>query len=81
MRRTFLLLVIAIFASIMIVSTSGKLMRQITQYRTSTTSALGSEKYRYGDLYGLSYLPDFKIENNFLESDIPPDSCPGKRFH
>ena len=32
----------------------------VTRMRYSTTGILGSDKYTYGDLYGMSYLPAFK---------------------
>lgn len=39
-------------------------MRWLTQVRYQESGALGSDKYRFGDLYGLSYLPDFRIEHD-----------------
>ena len=50
-------------------------MKKIAPYRYELSSPLGSDKYKYGDLYGFSYLSDYKIKpekkplliNNCLE--------------
>src|SRR5947209_617752 len=60
--KPFFVLLALLSILVLIVSTSDKLMKMITEYRLSTKSFLGSDKYRYGDLYGMSYLPNFRIE-------------------
>lgn len=37
-------------------------MKTIVEYRLSEQSLIKSDKYRFGDLYGFSWLPDFKIK-------------------
>lgn len=63
------------FLSIYIVSSSSDLMKKITQYRFLTESILKSSKYRFGDLYGVSYLADFKKEVWKEKTVIERDTC------
>jgi len=54
----------------LIVSTSRHLMKSITQYRFYTKSILRSDKYYYGDLFGMCYLSGFKIEPKLNSFDL-----------
>jgi hypothetical protein len=42
-------------------SLSEPLTKKIAAYKYKTHSVFGSDKYRYGDLFGMSYYPGFKI--------------------
>jgi hypothetical protein len=57
------------------VSSSEQAMRWTSQVRYQETGILGSDKYRFGDLYGLTYLPDFRIEkdNSLLSNQYQVD--------
>jgi hypothetical protein len=60
MKKLFLIITALMFLVLLIVSTSTSLMKIISQYRFTTKSFLSSDKYKYGDLYGMCYLSDFK---------------------
>ncbi len=51
-------------------------MKKTAQYRYNLDNVLGSDKYTYGDLYGLSYLPAFKIKSE-TQPEIKPCGKPG----
>lgn len=53
----------------LVVSSSEQGMRKLTKARYAATGILNSDKYAFGDLYGISYLPEFRIpkEEKFLE--------------
>lgn len=54
---------IVLFAAIavFVISSVDDLTRVLAQKKYDTKSWWGSDKYIYGDLYGMSYLPQFKI--------------------
>jgi hypothetical protein len=70
MKKFVLLLFSASFILLLIVSSSGDIMKNITRYRFSMQSVFGSDKDEYGDLFGMSYLPDFRIKNDYTSSDV-----------
>jgi hypothetical protein len=70
MGKKFLIIFTVFFIILLIISTSSKLMKIISDYRFSTRTILRSDKYYYGDMFGLSYLSDFKIKNDFESSEI-----------
>ncbi len=51
-------------------------MRWMAQARYQEAGALGSDKYRFGDLYGLSYLPEFRIahDNTLISNQVTSNS-------
>ena len=59
-----LALVALLFIMIYCISSSEPLMKVIAQYRYQLKSPFGSDKYTYGDLYGLTYLPQFKMKQS-----------------
>ncbi|CAM4227299.1 hypothetical protein EWU23_10060 [Cytophagaceae bacterium 50C-KIRBA] len=61
MRRLIALFLFIFFSSILVISSSEKGMHWITQGRYARNDAWGADKYRFGDLYGVSYLSDFRI--------------------
>lgn len=61
MKKFFSILVLIFFTAVYLLSTSDFIMKKVAPFRYELDSPLGSDKYRYGDLYGLCYLKDFKI--------------------
>jgi len=61
MKRVFALLVMIVLLLVLGISSSDQAMRWVSKARYQQEGNLGSDKYRYGDLYGLSYLPDFRM--------------------
>ncbi|RVU02366.1 hypothetical protein EOD41_00035 [Mucilaginibacter limnophilus] len=51
-------------------------MLQYFNYRVKLNSVFGTDRSRYGDLYGLSYLPDFKKDDP-LDTAAYPDTVRG----
>ncbi len=80
--RTFWLSVIFFFSTLaFILSSSDFITKIIAQYRYETENILGSSKYRYGDMYGLCYLPYAKQASLTKEKTvIIPNICPTPRF-
>jgi hypothetical protein len=61
MKRAFAFLVMIVLLLVLGISSSDQAMRWLSKSRYLQEGNLGSDKYRYGDLYGLSYLPDFRM--------------------
>jgi hypothetical protein len=62
MRKLIAYIVLGILLFIYIVSMKTTFMNKVSDYiNVEDISILKSDKYRYGDLYGLSYLPDYKF--------------------
>lgn len=61
MRRIIALFIFLFFSAILAISSSERGMHWITQVRYARNDAWGADKYRFGDLYGISYLSDFRI--------------------
>ncbi len=59
-----------------IISSSEELMKKTAQYRYNLDNVLGSDKYTYGDLYGLAYLSAFKVKPD-AQPEIKPCRKPG----
>ena len=62
MKKMFSFFLGLFFLFILVISFSNNLMKLFANFHNSKNSIFGSDKYRYGDLYGLSYLKDFKFE-------------------
>lgn len=62
MRKVFSILVFLFFSAVYLLSSNVYLMKKIAAYRYELESPLGSDKYIYGDLYGFSYLSDYRIK-------------------
>lgn len=60
MRKFIALFVLFLFAAALFVSSSNTGMAWLTKQRYAPDALLGSDKYTYGDLFGISYLPAFK---------------------
>ena len=61
MRRAILILIAALFFGIFVASSNTNWMKDLTKYRYSLASKVPSDKYRFGDLYGFSYLRPYKV--------------------
>jgi hypothetical protein len=61
MKKGFALLVLIFFTTVLIVGSSQWGMSWLTKFRYESKGFLGSDKYLYGDLYGISYLRDFRM--------------------
>jgi hypothetical protein len=74
MRKILLAVIAVVFIIIYAASSFEPLMKIIVPYRYEMKSELGSDKYAYGDLYGISYLPQFRIvepPNGAIHIDVP----------
>lgn len=71
MKRIVLWLIAGLFLGLFVLSSNRDWMKKLTAYRYSRASKLPSDRYRFGDLYGLSYLPDFK-KRSFEAEDLRP---------
>ncbi len=67
MKRIILLLVAVVFFGVFVVSSNTNWMKELTKYRYLLGSKVPSDKYRFGDLYGFSYLCPYKVRALFPE--------------
>lgn len=74
MRRLLVLFVFLFFSAILAISSSEEGMHWITLWRYARNDVWGADKYRFGDLYGISYLSDFRIAKDTLSLPIPSTS-------
>ncbi len=61
MKKVLAFFVFIVLLWVLGISSSEQAMRWISKARFRETGSWGSDKYRYGDLYGLSYLPTFRL--------------------
>jgi hypothetical protein len=80
-KRILLFAWVIVMLSLLIFSFSEKKMARIAKAKYATTSWWGSDKYRYGDLYGLSYLPDFKFSDRFTVPAAMPVKYITPNYH
>jgi hypothetical protein len=71
-------LVLTLFSVIYVVSSSTRLTVKITEKKIESNSMFRSDKYRYGDLFGLSYLPGYQIPLNSNIPHLPLVKCDTK---
>ncbi len=74
MKKLLLGLTAAVFFIIYALSCSESFMKFIAQARYQSDAFWGSDKYAYGDLFGLSYLPQFRIQQpptGYITVDVP----------
>jgi hypothetical protein len=64
MKRLLAYFVLIVLLLVLGISSSEQAMRWISKARYQKEGIFGSDKYRFGDLYGLTYLSDFRIEKN-----------------
>lgn len=70
MKRVLLLAIAALFLGVFVLSSNSSGMEKWVSFRTGILK-IPFEKYRYGDLYGLSNLSDYK-HTGFSEQDVRP---------
>jgi hypothetical protein len=61
MKNVFTYLLLIVCIAIYVVSLSEPITKRIATYKYKSNSILRSDKYRYGDLFGMSYYPGFQI--------------------
>ncbi len=61
-----------------IASMSDTLTTAIGRFKTETNTVLRTDRQRYGDLYGMSYLPRFRKNYNALHK-VPVAQCSGQK--
>lgn len=71
--RIFLIIVTTLFLFFLVASKSEILVGKIAHYKYSSNSLLGSDKYTYGDLYGMSYFPLIKEPVGFDPVVVPEE--------
>ncbi|MDT8887991.1 hypothetical protein PQG44_09905 [Aquirufa sp. LEPPI-3A] len=64
MKKALAFLVLIVLLGVLGISSSDQAMRWISKARYQQQGNLGSDKYRFGDLYGLTYLPAFRLEKD-----------------
>ncbi len=77
MKKLLAVLVFVLCAGLLMVSSSQSGMSWLTHARYQPNSLLGSDKYLYGDLYGISYLSNFKYIKDV--SAVRPDELISKQ--
>lgn len=60
MKKAIAFIIIIVFLTFYIAGTSSSLMQKIAPEKYSSNSLFASDRYRYGDLFGFSYLKEFK---------------------
>lgn len=78
MRKFIALFVFILFGAALIMSSSNSGMAWLTNQRYAPGALLGSDKYTYGDLFGISYLPAFKKVKDTSPVAPPVLSAAGK---
>lgn len=78
MKKIAAFIVFFVCLLVLVISSSEQAMRGITKQRYAGTGLLHSDKYAFGDLYGLSYLPEFRLPKSagFIE---PPTGLPAEK--
>ncbi|RYZ97520.1 MAG: hypothetical protein EOP47_21485 [Sphingobacteriaceae bacterium] len=79
-KKIILVLVAFISISVYVVSSNGKLLFAILNYRLKIPdSPFGSDFDRYGNLYTLSFLPQFRLKDPLMVKAYPDSVKTGKR--
>lgn len=71
MKKIVALFVFVICLLALLVSSSEQGMRMLTKERYAGSGIWHSDKYAFGDLYGLSYLPEFRIAKQEKFTEVP----------
>lgn len=64
MKKALAFLVMIVLLGVLGISSSDQAMRWISKARYQQLGNWGSDKYRFGDLYGIAYLPAFRLEKD-----------------
>lgn len=76
MRKIVASFILIICTTLLGIGYQSDWMSSVSKWMYGSKSLLGSDKYRYGDLYGLSYYPAFRIEKE--EEKLPAYSVTSK---
>ena len=78
MKKIFAYIVLIFFGGIWIIASNRELMKLVSEKMYYSKGPLSSDKYRYGDLYGMSYQGKFRDENYVMTRlpQMPVDSLP-----
>lgn len=76
MKKIVAITVIIVTLIVLVISSIDHVTKLIADFRYKSASWWGSDKYTYGDLYGLSYLPHFRMKDqkgnrNFMTFKTP----------
>lgn len=70
MKKTIAWLTVVLFSALYIYASYGEFQNFI-DYKNQTASLIGSDKYKFGDLFGMSYYPLIKEEPNRNKRTLP----------
>lgn len=73
MRKILAWFSLVIFTYVLVCASSDSTMKWLSQQRDMQLDVLRSDKYTFGDLYGFSYLPQFRIIKDSRFVDLPSD--------
>ena len=74
MRKAIGYIVLIICLTIYIVSSDQELTRKVFSYKMKFGSLISTDKYKYGDLYGMSYLSYFR-KHYHVEDKVKSATC------
>ncbi|MEO8512351.1 MAG: hypothetical protein ABI543_02200 [Ignavibacteria bacterium] len=77
MKKLIAFIVLILFSLIYFVSSNDSFMKKLAPYRYEVNAFWGADKYRYGDLFGFSFLPQYKfpiIKKSPVKPDQPDSS-------
>ena len=75
MRKSFAWLICMVFVYVLICASSDNYMKWLTKQRSNQPEILTSDKYTFGDLYGFSFLPQFRFKT------VLPNYLPLEKIH
>jgi len=84
MRKILAWFSLVIFTYVLVCASSDKTMKWLSQQRSLQPEILRSDKYTFGDLYGFSYLPQFRIIKDTSKVELPTNvvvSLPSKDLY
>lgn len=67
-----------LFLCILVISSSDYLMKCITDEKFNVKNVFHSDRFEYGDLYGFSYLSDYRHKRNFINPIQKINNAPKK---
>ncbi len=71
MKRVLAWLTIIVFTGLYIICSHVGLLEKASEYKIHTRSVFASEKAKYGDLFGLSYLREYKERRDLDSLQVP----------
>ncbi|CAN5588582.1 hypothetical protein BH10BAC5_BH10BAC5_06830 [soil metagenome] len=74
MKKAACFIILLFFIGIYLISAYNPIMKKIAPFRYALNSPFGADNYRFGDLFGFSYLSDFKIKEDKGKINIQPNN-------